>query len=236
MLTRVFKAGWTATPNEIFNSNKLSWKAKGLWGYINSKDENYDFAKDRITKDATDGEKSTSSGLKELVDHGLLEFKPKFKGNKLAGQDYILYDTFGGSRTPHFRSHGKQETPNLGDTQKGGYKLIKNITKKEETKKESTNEELKRIIEIWNEKTKSKLKSIHSISKHYPYWREIYDFDDIQSSLEEFAKDPFWVKQGVDMLFRKEDSKGNPVDRIAKYLPIKKEEQRKNLTLQDLGL
>lgn len=56
------------TPNEVLNNKNLSWKAKGLYGYIQSKPEDWDFAVNRITEDAKDGRDGTANGLKELED------------------------------------------------------------------------------------------------------------------------------------------------------------------------
>jgi hypothetical protein len=80
------------TPNEILNSTALSWKAKGLYWYIQSKPENRDFAVNRISKETKDGKDGTTSGIKELEDAGYL-VRRKYKNDK--GQwdtEYTLYD------------------------------------------------------------------------------------------------------------------------------------------------
>lgn len=81
------------TPNEVLNNKDLSWKAKGLYGYIQSKPEDWDFAVNRITEDAKDGRDWTANGIKELEDVWYLK-RRKFKNEK--GQwdiEYTLYDT-----------------------------------------------------------------------------------------------------------------------------------------------
>lgn len=92
MLKKQFKNGWTQVPNAIINHAELSFKAKGLWMYINSKPENWDFAMWRIANETKEGEKSIRTGLQELVKFGYLEYKTKTKDGKLAGQEYILKD------------------------------------------------------------------------------------------------------------------------------------------------
>jgi hypothetical protein len=92
MLKKDFKYGWTAVPNAIINNKNLSFKAKGLWIYINSKPDNWDFAIWRIAKDTKEGEVAIRAGLKELVKFGYLKYQPKYKNGKLAGQLYILKD------------------------------------------------------------------------------------------------------------------------------------------------
>lgn len=80
------------TPNQILNNEKLSWKAKGLYGYIQSKPEDWDFAVSRISRDSKDWKDSTAGWLIELEKAGFLVRK-KFKNDK--GQwdiEYTLYD------------------------------------------------------------------------------------------------------------------------------------------------
>lgn len=64
--------GWTPTPNAIYRNERLSYKAKGLWGYLNSKPEGWSFSEGRIAAEAADGRDSVNSGLKELEKEGLL--------------------------------------------------------------------------------------------------------------------------------------------------------------------
>lgn len=85
--------GFSITPNEISNDATLSWKAKGLWTYLRSKPEGWDFSKDRIKRDATDGRDSTMTGLQELEDAGYLT---RIRHKDDAGHwewEYILTDT-----------------------------------------------------------------------------------------------------------------------------------------------
>lgn len=59
-------------PNSILNNSNLSWKAKGLFAYLQSKPTGWKFSKDRIKRDATDGRESTMTGLQELEHAGYL--------------------------------------------------------------------------------------------------------------------------------------------------------------------
>ena len=53
-------------PNQLLNDPSISWKAKWLFGYLQSKPEDRDFAIDRIRKDSADGRDSTTNWIKEL--------------------------------------------------------------------------------------------------------------------------------------------------------------------------
>lgn len=65
-------------------------KAKGLWGYLQSKPDGWDFSADRISLECTDGRESILSGLRELEDGCYLQ---RIKFQNAAGQwewEYIL--------------------------------------------------------------------------------------------------------------------------------------------------
>lgn len=63
---------FTQVANAVLNDPKLSAKAKGLYAYLYSKPDGWDFAIDRITKDFSDGRLSINTGLQELEANGYL--------------------------------------------------------------------------------------------------------------------------------------------------------------------
>ena len=66
------KVPFTQVANSVLCDKNLSWKAKGLFGYIYSKPDGWDFHGDRITKDGKDKRDSVFSGIKELEEAGYL--------------------------------------------------------------------------------------------------------------------------------------------------------------------
>lgn len=58
--------------NQVLNDNRLSWRAKGIFAYIQSKPEEWDFSSIRMALDAKDGRDSTREGIKELESVGYL--------------------------------------------------------------------------------------------------------------------------------------------------------------------
>jgi len=62
----IIKNRFGVTPHEVLLNKTLSWKAKGLYGYIQSKPEDWDFAVSRMAKDSKDAKDGTASGIKEL--------------------------------------------------------------------------------------------------------------------------------------------------------------------------
>lgn len=68
--------------NQVLNDSRLSWKAKGIFAYIQSKPEVWDFSSDRMAEDATDGRKSTLAGINELIEVGYLTRKKNADGTQ----------------------------------------------------------------------------------------------------------------------------------------------------------
>lgn len=66
------KIPFTQVANEVLNDTNLSFKAKGLYAYLYSKPEGWDFESGRIAKEAHDGRDGVRSGLKELENAGYL--------------------------------------------------------------------------------------------------------------------------------------------------------------------
>ena len=60
-------------PNELLNDKNISFKAKGLFCFIDSKPDNWQFSERRISLQSKDGISSVRSGIKELMDSGYLE-------------------------------------------------------------------------------------------------------------------------------------------------------------------
>jgi len=79
------------TPNNVLNSKELSFKAKGLYGFIQSKPEGWNFSVEKIAYQSKDGIDAIRGGLKELENIGFLE-RNKYQ-NELGHWeiDYILY-------------------------------------------------------------------------------------------------------------------------------------------------
>lgn len=53
-------------PNSVLHDAELSLKAKGLYGYIQSKPDGWEFSAERIMNECKDGLESVRAGLREL--------------------------------------------------------------------------------------------------------------------------------------------------------------------------
>lgn len=79
-------------PTDVLNNKDLSLKARGLFGFIQSKPENWSFSTHRIAAQMVDGITSIKTTLKELELKGYLKRTPIKKQGKYMGYDYTLYE------------------------------------------------------------------------------------------------------------------------------------------------
>jgi predicted DNA-binding protein YlxM (UPF0122 family) len=120
------KESFGIAPNELLNDENISLKAKGLFTYIQSKPNGWDFSIDRISIQTKDGKKAIRTALKELEDNGYLErMATRNNLGKWSGYDYYL------NQKP-FAEKGTTEKRTTGN----GYTLSKkDYSKKEIVKK-----------------------------------------------------------------------------------------------------
>ncbi len=67
--------------NSMFEDSRLSWKAKGLLGYLLTKPDNWTVRRADLIKHATDGDKSVRTAIDELRKYGYLTIKRIKKDN-----------------------------------------------------------------------------------------------------------------------------------------------------------
>lgn len=83
------QVNFTQIANDLLNDSRISAKAKGIYSYIFSKPDNWDFSIERIQDDFTDGVKALSSGIKELEKYGYLKREKQSNGRNI----YFVYQT-----------------------------------------------------------------------------------------------------------------------------------------------
>lgn len=88
----IIKNRYGTTPNALLNNPEISFRAKGLFGYIQSKPDGWRFSAEKIHLQTKDGLSTIKSALKELEDFGFLERK-KYKTDKgYWNWEYHLYE------------------------------------------------------------------------------------------------------------------------------------------------
>lgn len=125
------KTRFATTPNNLLDNPEITLKAKGLYAYIQSKPDGWDFSAERIAFSLKEGISGIKAGLTELEKHGYLH-RRKFQDNLGYWQiEYTLYE-FPYNEIPSVENPTKEiptkENPIVGKSS--------NIIKKDLSKKE----------------------------------------------------------------------------------------------------
>lgn len=134
------KIPFTMVANDVLTDSRLSAKAKGIYAYLYSKPDGWDFAVKRIQEDMSDGEDSIEKGIHELEAFGFLTRHRQPTGRVLYTVHFPPIKPFAENR--HKAQKPFAEKPKQGKTQTG---KIGNISNKEGAKKQrevQTNKEL----------------------------------------------------------------------------------------------
>lgn len=179
--------GFGSIPNRILNDPEISAKAKGLWVYLESKPDGWDFAKDRIARDHDDGRSSIMTGLQELEERGYLHRK---KGHDESGHFRYEYHL---SASPASGFPTSVEPTSAQPTSDQPTTNTKRVSKKEKTTKSDDKKTMgdEHFDEFWDEyprkvaKQKCKNKFLRlSVDK----------FDTIMAALREQKETDQWQK------------------------------------------
>ena len=106
--------GFAQIKNEVLSDKNLSWKAKGIFAYLYSKPDDWDFSMHRIKDDSTDGKESVRMGLKELEDAGYLIRTRQINGRMNYHLTYQPCSDYRNKPCSEIRNIRKSEQPIIG--------------------------------------------------------------------------------------------------------------------------
>lgn len=92
-IKKVYQHGFTTVDNTVLNDSTISLKAKGLFVYLWSQSDNWNFYEKEVVKHSTDGISGLRSGIKELESHGYLLRKRERKSGQVKASIWILQDS-----------------------------------------------------------------------------------------------------------------------------------------------
>lgn len=120
---------YTNVSNQVIRDERLSWKARGIFVYLWSQADNWQFYVSEVAKHATDGRESLQNGLKELEEFGYLKRinRQENKSGRFSGMDWILSDI----------PNQQAEKPVNGEINKKSPNIIENQSDGEPTQRES---------------------------------------------------------------------------------------------------
>lgn len=87
------RGNYTNISNIVVRDSRLSWKARGIFLYLWSQANEWQFYVSEVATHATDGESALRTGLKELEHYGYLERNHRHNDSgSFDGMDWILTD------------------------------------------------------------------------------------------------------------------------------------------------
>lgn len=175
-------------PNSILNSKELSFRAKGIWAYIYSKPDGWEFSVKNIAYQSKEGIEAVRNAVKELENAFLLK-RTKFQ-NELGHWDieYLLLDDqvvkpYDGKPDAGKPYNGKS-TNNSN----------KELSKKELVKKKEntiTSNEVNQIIEYFNSLFSTKFRVTPERSKKIKLRLKTYKIEEIKKAIYNLSKSKF---------------------------------------------
>lgn len=120
-------------PNSLLNSELISLKAKGLFGYMQSKPEGWTFSAKLIASQSKESVDSVSSGLRELEDNGYLVREKRQSAKGFSTTYKLTFDCKNPMKENPILENPILEKPMLGKSL--------NNSKKELSNKELSNKE-----------------------------------------------------------------------------------------------
>ena len=180
------RGNYTNTSNKVIRDERLTWKARGIFNYLWSQADNWQFYVAEIANHAKDGVKSTRSGLDELEKYGYLKrINRHDKSGSFDGMDWILSDIGGLNSSEESEIDSEDHRhDHFGDDAKMAQKVPKKCPKGSDAK------------QVGRKKGPTQNGTLRNINiKNYQY-KEITSNKSSSSSQDE-VKDPF-SKQSDD--------------------------------------
>jgi hypothetical protein len=177
--------GFAQIKNDVLTDGNLSLKAKGLFAYLYSKPDDWDFSGDRMADENLDGRKSIYSALKELEKSGYLirtkrpdgrvdyQISHSKKPNVQKGQQAKINEkTYSPKRSTGQQEKTAETSPTAQRGQLGSISNTElNITNKEFALTEKTERFINELKESMQGLTLNKIQ-IEEIKKFVSYWTE----------------------------------------------------------------
>jgi hypothetical protein len=140
-LFKGYSNNFTQITNELINDDKLSYGAKGLYMYLVSKPDGWNYYIDDMVKHSKNSKYKVQQFIKELESVGYLERKAsKDDKGKLKGWDYFIY-------AHSTRQHDIQTTANSDDgkNRQTGNQTHSNTNNTNTKKDSNTNKDIEQI-------------------------------------------------------------------------------------------
>ncbi|PEH10068.1 Rep protein [Lactobacillus sp. UMNPBX2] len=165
-IKKQYQKGFTTVDNVVLNDTSLSWKAKGLFVYLWSQSDEWNFYETEVAKHSTDGIVSLKNGLKELEDQGYLkrqrvrDEQGKFKENEwILSESPMLEKPMLENLMLENHTLTNTNNNNINNNKDESNPTKENKDKKSSNKKNKYNLNYTEFIEWFNEETGRKFES-----------------------------------------------------------------------------
>ena len=92
-IKKVYERGYTVIDNGVLNDTSLTWKAKGLFSYLWSQSDEWNFYVKEVAKHSKGGKDQVTTGLEELEEAGyLIRNRKRNELGQVKGNDWLLSD------------------------------------------------------------------------------------------------------------------------------------------------
>lgn len=92
-IKKVYEKSYTVIDNHVIQDTNLSWKAKGLFVYLWSQSDEWNFYEKEVVRHSSDGISGLRSGLAELEKHGYLKRERKRSKGQVKESIWTLSET-----------------------------------------------------------------------------------------------------------------------------------------------
>ncbi len=155
----------TILDQQLVRDSRLSWKARGIFAYLWSQADEWEFSEVEVSRHAKDGRDSLRSGLNELEQYGYLDRKRvRNNAGQVSSSKWILHEK------PMLENHTQENPTQENGTQR--YHQEKITSKKDNIKRsnsqagpDNTSHIRKEVIEYLNQKLGTSYKSNASKNK-----------------------------------------------------------------------
>ena len=164
----IIKNRYATISNELLNNENISLKAKGLFAFLQSKPDNWNFSKERIAKQLKEGVSSLKTAYKELKKEGYLTtIAIKNKEGKFNGHDYFLTDNPKGGITTSTKTHPVGNHTSFSKKENSKKENSNNKLSKESKPEVYGRQDITEIIEYLKEKNNNMIDGTVALNRRY---------------------------------------------------------------------
>lgn len=176
------RGNYTNISNQLIRDSRLSWKSRGIFAYLWSQADEWDFYVSEVAKHAADGRDALRSGLKELEKYGYLTRKPSSDADgKFDGMDWVLTDKPAESAGNTVNGETRQKTPKSAENASDGKAVRRDKRPTEDPTLRNNNSKNYQKKEVTTERNKDNSQAGQSpdapspVNEKIPY-KEIIDY------------------------------------------------------------